>query len=152
MTVEGSSDSSFALAHSTTGYVFELANAAVTWLSKKQETIAISPQHAEVTAGSVGACEGVSLRGILAELGHPQTVPTILKMDCSSAIDLASDPVSHSKSKHIHRRDLFIRELVDRGEIEVRHVPTAKNVADILTKPLQRGPFLTHRATLLGTS
>ena len=59
VTVEGSSDSSFALAHSTTGYVFELANAAVTWLSKKQETIAISPQHAEVTAGSVGACEGV---------------------------------------------------------------------------------------------
>lgn len=71
-------------------------------------------------------------------------------MDNTSAIDLSYDPVLHSKTKHIARRDLFIRELVARDTIRTKFTPTDKNVADALTKPLQREAFLRHRATLLG--
>ena len=56
----------------------------------------------------------------------------------------------HEASKHIARRDLFLRELVERGEIETTFVKTADNVADALTKPLEKSSFLKHRAALLG--
>ena len=50
----------------------------------------------------------------------------------------------------IDRRDLFVRELVARKVVVTKFVPTAQNVADILTKPLPRQAFQKHRATLLG--
>ena len=92
-------------------------------------------------AGSLAACESVFLTGVLAEAGHAQTAPITLYMDNSSAIDLAFDPVLHSKTKHIDRRDLFIRELIARKVIYVKYIPTAQNVADTLTKPLSRQPL-----------
>ena len=69
-------------------------------------------------------------------------------MDSTSAIDLAFDPVLHAKTKHIDRRDLFIRELITRGTIVAKYISTDKNVADVLTKPLPRQPFMAHRTTL----
>ena len=47
------------------------------------------------------------------------------------------------------RRDLFIRELVERGEVKVVYVKSAKNVADIFTKHLDHVTFKKHRAVLL---
>ena len=58
--------------------------------------------------------------------------------------------MNYEKSKHIHRRDLFIRELVERGVVEPKYVKTAENVADALSKPLSRGLFLPHRNSMLG--
>eukprot|EP00965_Chrysotila_dentata_P026944 894261-Pleurochrysis_carterae.AAC.1 len=62
-------------------------------------------------AGSLAACEAIYLRGLLTELGFPPPGPTELRMDNSGAINLAHDHMSHAKSKHIHRRELKIREL-----------------------------------------
>eukprot|EP00965_Chrysotila_dentata_P192290 6175089-Pleurochrysis_carterae.AAC.3 len=43
-------------------------------------------------------------------------------MDHSGAINLAHDPVRHAKSKHIHRRELTIRELIADGTIKLKYV------------------------------
>ena len=150
VTVEGASDADFGIAHSTSGYVYFLANAAISWIVKKQVAIALSTYEAEVVAGSLAGCEAVYIRAILAELGFAQLKPTILKMDSSSAIDLANDPVMHATSKHIARRDLFIRELVSRDVVKPILVKTEHNPADMLTKPLRKGVFLPHRETFLG--
>ena len=147
--ITGYADANFAVAHSTSGYVFTLL-AAVSWGVKKQESIALTTQQAEIVAGSLAACDCVFLRGLLMEMGLPQEEPTVLYMDNSSAIDLAFDPILHAKTKHIERRDLFVRELVARKVVVTKFVPTAQNVADILTKPLARQSFQKHRATLLG--
>jgi hypothetical protein len=150
VTAEGAADSTFALAHSTSGYVFKLANAAISWIAKKQDTIALSPYEAEIVAGNLAACEGVGLRGFLEEIGHKQTKPTTLYMDNSAAIDLAHDPVRHEKAKHIARKDLFIRELVENRVVNPVKIHTSKNVADALTKPLEKQAFQKHRSALLG--
>ena len=68
-----------------------LANAAIDWGSKKQESIAITTQHAEIIAGSEAACAAIGHRGIFDESGYSQLKPTILFMDNSSGIDLAYD-------------------------------------------------------------
>ena len=147
--VTGYADANFEVAHSTSGYAFTLL-AAISWGVKKQESIALTTQQAEIVAGSLAACECVYLRGLLAETGHPPEEPTVLHLDNSSAIDLAFDPVLHAKTKHIDRRDLFVRELVSRKVVVTKFIPTAQNVADVLTKPLPRQAFQKHRAALLG--
>ena len=56
----------------------------------------------------------------------------------------------YNKSKHVARRDLFIRELVENNVVKTKFIPTAKNTADVLTKPLNKALFAVHRAKLLG--
>lgn len=53
-----------------------------------------------------------------------------------STIALASNPVLHSRAKHIELDIHFVRDKVAAKEIELRHVPSLDQVADILTKPL----------------
>ena len=117
---------------------------------KKQDSIALNTQEAEIKAGSLAACEIIFIRGLSEEHDFPLNGPTTLYMDNTSAIDLANDPMGHSTSKHIARRDLFIRELIERGAIKPEYVKSANNTADALTKPLARIPFQKHRRALLG--
>eukprot|EP00965_Chrysotila_dentata_P263002 6214732-Pleurochrysis_carterae.AAC.1 len=100
-------------------------------------------------ACSLAACRAVYLRCLLNELGFPPPDPTELRMDNSSAIDLAHDPVSQAKSKHIHCRELNIRELVADGNIKPKYVKSEDNTADIFIKPLGHVAFQKQRATLL---
>ena len=65
----------------------------------------------------------------------------VIKIDNQSAIALTRNPVFHGRSKHIHTRYHFIRECVEKGLIEVEHVPGTEQKADILTKALARIKF-----------
>eukprot|EP00965_Chrysotila_dentata_P213888 6187900-Pleurochrysis_carterae.AAC.2 len=134
---DGDSDASFEAGRSTSGYSFMLFDAAIAWGMKKQQSIASSTGEAEIMAGSLAACDlAVYLRGLLTKLGFPQPPgPTWLIMDNSGAFNLAHDPVSHAKSKHVHLPE---------------YVNDANNTADILTKPVGRVAFQKHSATLLG--
>eukprot|EP00965_Chrysotila_dentata_P029317 974108-Pleurochrysis_carterae.AAC.8 len=115
----GGSDASFQAGRSTSGYSFMLYNAGIAWGMQKQQSVALSTCEAEIMAGSLAACKAVYLRGLQTELGFPSPGPTKLRMDNSGApIDLAHDPVSKARSKHIHRRELKIRELVADGTIK----------------------------------
>eukprot|EP00965_Chrysotila_dentata_P126974 4200367-Pleurochrysis_carterae.AAC.2 len=65
--VAGFSDSDRATKHSTSGHVILYAQAATTWSSKQQATVAPS----SIVAASEAAKEAVYLRAFLAELGSP---------------------------------------------------------------------------------
>jgi len=48
------------------------------------------------------ACsEIIWLRGLLAELGFPQTEPTSLYADNTSTIQIVANPAFHERTKHI---------------------------------------------------
>lgn len=150
--VEGASDADWALAHSTSAYIFKLCGAAISWAMKKQESIALHTMEAEIHAGSLAACDAVFIRGITEEVGYKQTQPTVLRMDNTSGISLANDPMFHAKAKHINRRDLYIRELVERKVIRTEYIASGDNPADMLTKPLDKQLFQKHRATIMGAT
>jgi hypothetical protein len=61
---------------------------------------------------------------------------TNIRVDNKSAIDLAKNLVHHERSKHIDVRFYFIREHVKNGDVEMTHVVSRDQVADIFTKPL----------------
>jgi hypothetical protein len=56
----------------------------------------------------------------------------------TGAISLALNPVQYFKTKHIDIHYHFIRKKIISGEIHVEHVSTHDQLADILTKPLNR--------------
>ena len=147
---DGSSDANFEVGRSTSGWVWRMSHAAVSWGMKKQQSIALFTTEAEIYASSLAACDGIHLRDSSIERGFPHDAPTVLYVDNQGAIDLAHDPVLHSTTKHIKRRELFIRDLVHDGTIKPKYVKTSDNMADIFTKPLQRQAFQKHRAALMG--
>jgi hypothetical protein len=53
------------------------------------------------------------------------------------------------RTKHIKAKFFFIKDTVDKGEINVMDCPTKEMWADVLTKPLQGMAFLTMRAELI---
>ena len=53
-----------------------------------------------------------------------------------SSIYLAHNPMFHARTKHIEVHYHFIRERVQAGEIDLHHVGTHLQVADIFTKAL----------------
>jgi hypothetical protein len=54
----------------------------------------------------------------------------------------------HSKTKPIEVRHHFLRDNVEKGNIDLIHVPTEKQLADILTKPLDQATFACLRGEL----
>jgi hypothetical protein len=68
--------------------------------------------------------------------------------DSTSAISVAKNPVLHSRTKHIEVRYHFLRDNVEKGNIDLIHVPTEKQLPDILTKPLDQAIFARLRGEL----
>ena len=84
--------------------------------------MAFSSCEAEIMAASEAAKEAVYLREFLNELGFGGKKPMKLYSDNQGAIDLAYNPEHHQKTKHIDRRHFYVRELVERGQLEVPYV------------------------------
>lgn len=147
--LSGQSDSDWATRHSTTGWVFTYAQAAVSWGSKKQASIALSSCEAEIVALSEAAKEGVFISRFLDELGYGSDDPLRLATDNSGARDLSYNPEHHERVKHVERRHFFIRELVEEGLIVVPFVSTHDNLADFLTKPQSAKLFFRMRNAIM---
>ena len=60
-----------------------------------------------------------------------------LRLDSKAALDMAVDPVAFKKTKHILRHAYELRDRVARRIYTPEFVPTADQLADILTKSLR---------------
>jgi hypothetical protein len=148
-------------------YIFTLACGPISWASKKQLTVSRSSTEVEYRALSDGAQEAVWLSRMLHELQdypHPsiplqhdnsevhsnlsRPISLDLNYDNQGAMKLAKNPVFHARTKHIEIHHHFIRERVVEGEIGLQYINTNSQPADILTKPLGRIKFETHRHNL----
>ncbi|UYV76870.1 hypothetical protein LAZ67_14002267 [Cordylochernes scorpioides] len=135
---------------SQTGLVFFLAGGPIAWESKKQQTVALSSTESEYIALCEAGKEAVYLRALLDEMGFGELLnePTVLKTDNQGAQQLARNPVHHARTKHIDIKWHYIRSICSDGLIEVVHIPTQENVADILTKGYQvNQPICRNQAT-----
>jgi len=65
----------------------------------------------------------------------------MIRVDNKSIIELAKNPVNHERSKHIDVRFHFIREQVKEGNVELEHVESRAQAADLFTKPLPSSLF-----------
>ena len=146
----GFTDSDWAGDHetrrSTSGYVFNVGSAAISWSSKRQSSTALSSCEAEYIGQTQATKEAIWLRRLLTELRVAEEegespVATVIYGDNQGAIALAKNPQFHARTKHIDIQHHFVREKQCSGEVDLQYVPTEKQVADGLTKALARDKF-----------
>ena len=109
---------------SYTGYVFLFGDGPIIWKSQKQRSVALSSTEAEYVALSEATKEILYLKGLLEELGLDALTETTLCVHNRGAICLASDPVFHSRTKHIDIRYHFVRDVVRNGSVVLKQIPT----------------------------
>jgi len=71
-----------------------------------------------------------------------------LYCDNDAAVRIAEDSVLHSNTKHFRVKLHYVCDQVRMGELNILRVPSADNVADILTKSLNRTAFESLRLSL----
>ena len=123
----------------------------ISWKSKKQDRVSKSSTEVEYRAMSTACSEVVWLRGLLSEIGFPQSNPNPLHADNTSAIQIATNPVYHERTKHIEVYCHYIREAVDKGVITLPHVSSDLQIANAFTKSMarRRHQFLVSKLMLL---
>jgi hypothetical protein len=132
---------------STLGTCQFLGFALVAWSSRKQSSVAQSTTEAEYVAVASCCSQLLWITYTLNDFGEECShVPLVC--DSTSAISVAKNPVLHSRTKHIEVRCHFLRDNVEKGNIDLIHVPTEKQLAVILTKPLDQATFARLRGEL----
>ena len=125
---------------STTGQlILGLGISPVFWSSSRQTSVSLSSTEAELMAATDTAKTAIWSCTLLKELGVAQS-PTIL-IDNQSTIRLVQDRQFHKRTKHIDVRMHFVREQLERKTLDIAHVSTHEQLADILTKPLSSATF-----------
>lgn len=141
--VEGYSDSDYAgctdSRKSTSGYIFLIAGGAVSWKSKKQSNTATSTCEAEYMACCATTKEAVWLSRLISDIRFlPIPEPITIGIDNAGTIYLSNNPAINERSKHIDVQYHFVRECVQLKKIKLIHCNTDDQLADSLTKPLER--------------
>ena len=101
---------------STSGYVFLLGGAAISWKSSKQTCVALSTAEAEYVALSAAAQEALWLQQLTSNLLNKSFRETTILEDNQSAICLAKNQQVHGRTKHI---DIKYRDMVEAGRIKL---------------------------------
>ncbi|GJV89252.1 ribonuclease H-like domain, reverse transcriptase, RNA-dependent DNA polymerase [Tanacetum coccineum] len=147
--IYGYSDSSYGVntqeGKGTTGIIFYYGESPISWSTQKQATVALSSCESEFIAATAAATQALWLKRLLSRLTHSDEEKITILVDNKSAIALMKNPVFHGRSKHIDTKYHFIRECVERDDIQVEFVSGDYQKADILTKALPKIRFLTMR-------
>ena len=129
---------SYKNAKSHYGYSFSLGENNGHFFSKsaKMKIVTLSSTESEYVALCFAVLEIVYLRRILAELGFPQSGPTVVYEDNQSCIKIVEGSLNHNTTKHINVKYHYSRQQFKKGTFTIEHIATEEMIADILTKSL----------------
>ncbi|WVZ52815.1 hypothetical protein U9M48_003837 [Paspalum notatum var. saurae] len=129
---------------STSGTCQLLGTSLVSWSSRKQASVSLSTTEAEYIAAASCCSQLLWMKATLSDFGlRFGKIP--LLVDSTSAISVAKNPVLHSITKHIDVRFHFLRDHYEKGDIDLVHIASENQLADMFTKPLEFGAFVSLR-------
>ena len=111
------------------------------WFSKMQRSVSLSSAEAEYFGAMMAARDLVWLRDLLVDLSFWVLVlgaASVIWSDSKSAVDLAFDPVAFKQTKAAE----FLRDLVAREVVTLKHKPGSVMIADVLTKAVTRPIYM----------
>jgi len=121
----------------------------ISWALHKQKHTADSSCYTDYIAIHDASHEVLFLHQFLDGLGMPIHDATPLFCDNDAAQQLTEDHHWHTKIKHFCVCYHSTYELVNNGELQILHVHSSENMADILTKPSGPTDFI-HLRHYLG--
>ena len=118
----------------------------ISWQAGKQQTVALSSTEAEYQGVSTGACESIWVNMLLEEMIGNKLLVNFF-CDNQAAIAIIRSNNYSERTKHIDVKHHFIKQLVRNGSINLQWISTKDQLADVLTKTLNRATHvdLTHR-------
>jgi hypothetical protein len=125
---------------SRTGFVLFLFGAPILWASKKQPCVVKSTTATEHIAAFMAADEAIFLGKLFFDLGH-RTGPIDLLCNNGTAVASAQSLIENLKVKYLEVDWHFIREQVEKVELNIQWAQNQDQSADIFTKPLARSLF-----------
>ena len=131
---------------STSGYIFKLANGAVSWRSAKQTLTATSIMEVEFIFRLEASSHGIWLKSFISGHRIVDSISRPLKLYCDNSVTvfMAKNNKSGSRSKHINIKYLAIRERVTELKVVIEHISTKLIIADPLTKGMSPKYFKDH--------
>ena len=121
---------------STSGGLVRWRGATITCWSRTQSTIAQSTCEAELVALSTGAVEGRYIQHVLQELS--QTAALQLSSDSQSTLNHTLRR-GVGRIKHLELRYLWLQDELRAGRLQLKHIGSVVNPADLLTKAMTKG-------------
>ena len=110
----------------------------ISWICKKQASIAQSSTEAEYIAVAMGAREAVWLQKLLSNLFGEPMKPTTIHCDNQSCIKLSMNLEFHDRFKHIGIPYHYVRDMVEIRVIHLEYMNIGDQTTDILTKALPK--------------
>lgn len=133
---------------SISGYVFKLFGSTVSWASRKQLCVTVSSTEAEYIALCEASKEALWLKGLVNDFNIFQINYVSIFEDNQGCMRIAEDPKEHKLMKHVDTKYHFVRELVQNEVIDLHYIRTDDQIADVMTKPLQKRQFIKLRKGL----
>ncbi|XP_026409959.1 uncharacterized protein LOC113305065 [Papaver somniferum] len=133
---------------STSGYCVFLGSNIISWSARKHKTVSKSSTEAEYRGLAIATAELMWIESLLKELQVQVCTPPVLWCDNLGDTYLTMNPVFHGRTKHIKIDYHFIRERVQRGQLDVRFVSSQDQIADIFTKRTPKQRFTSLRSKL----
>jgi hypothetical protein len=131
------------------GFVAMLLTMPVAWKSGRQPIVTLSSTEAEYVALTHASKEAIVIGRLLEELRYKGPIfPVTIYEDNMPAINITQRHSSAAgRTRHIDTRYHYIREAIQAKKVAVKWIATAEQVADGLTKPLDRLKFeaFTHQ-------
>ena len=132
------------------GYVGIIHGGPFAWSGYRLPQTSLSSCDAEYCAATTTVTTIVSVRPVINFLqGRKLKEPTILFCDNIAAVLLSENNTSSRRLKHIATRIAYLRESVQSGEVQMHHIATNGNIADLFTKPLGATQFHYLRRLLM---
>ena len=113
--------------------------------SKTQTTICLSSAEAELGGIVSSASAALGLQSVAADLGLTWSLE--LRADASAAIGICRRR-GLGKVRHLHVSDLWVQDRLRSGDFKLVKWPGQDNLADSLTKYLERKDLETHVASM----
>ncbi|GJW17755.1 ribonuclease H-like domain-containing protein [Tanacetum coccineum] len=133
---------------STSGYYVFLGDNLLTWSSKRQDTLSCSSSEAEYLEVVNDVADTSWICNLLRKLHTSFFTSTLVYCDNVSAVYMSANPVQHQRTKHIEIDIHFVRDKVAAGHVQVLHVPSRFQDADIFIKGLTYPLFTDFKSSL----
>lgn len=134
-------DADWSTQFSVSGGLVDYMGSPIHWLSRSQRSVSMSSTESEFFATSLIVKEIIFFRDLLSDLGLTCSGATEIFTDNRGVVDLAIDPVSFKKTKHILRAAHFVRDLALRRVVKLNWIAGTRNPADLFTKAFALSPF-----------
>lgn len=121
---------------SNSGYFCSINGGAISWCSRKQETVATSSAESELMALTETCKEMKWLRSMIKSLKEAVPEKMLIFTDSQSCISMIKNEKFSNKTKHIDIKYHYVRDLFTNKEVNLQYVNTEINTADLMTKPL----------------